>query len=110
MAMTVDAGPCGPASVISEAGGDSMPKQRRKPFGRHVRWLRVAGARLKGAARLGWRASFQWRHPIPIEVLIADANRRRTLERELRSGLRRLQRALGAPLPADLAVVVQQVI
>jgi hypothetical protein len=47
---------------------------------------------------------------VPVEVLIADRTRRRMLERELRRGLRRLQRALGAPLPAGLAIVVQQVI
>jgi hypothetical protein len=45
-----------------------------------------------------------------VEVLVSDRTRRRALERELRSGLRRLQRALGAPLAADLAVIVQQVI
>jgi hypothetical protein len=32
------------------------------------------------------------------------------VQRELRRGLHRLQRALGAPLPAGLAIVVQQVI
>jgi hypothetical protein len=47
---------------------------------------------------------------VPVEVFVADVARRRVLERELRHALRRLQRALGAPLPAGLAVVVQQVI
>jgi hypothetical protein len=47
---------------------------------------------------------------VPVEVFVADVARRRVLERELRHALRRLQRALGAPLPAGVAVVVQQVI
>ncbi|MBI4496644.1 MAG: hypothetical protein HY689_01935 [Chloroflexi bacterium] len=41
---------------------------------------------------------------------MADKTRRRSLEWELRTGLRQMQRVLGAPLPAELAVVVQQVI
>jgi hypothetical protein len=45
-----------------------------------------------------------------VEVLVADRTRRRIAERELRRGLHRLQRALGAPLPVELAIVVQQVI
>jgi hypothetical protein len=47
---------------------------------------------------------------VPIEVLVSDRSRRRSLERELRWGLRRLRYALGEPLPAELTVLVQQVI
>ena len=64
------------------------------------------------AALLGraWRAVRRWRRPVPVEVLVSDRTRRRALERELRRGLRRLRHVLGAPLPAELAVIVQQVI
>lgn len=59
--------------------------------------------------RCWWALRRHWRSA-PVEVLVADRSRRRALERELRRGLRRLQGALSAPLPADLAVVVQQVL
>ncbi len=87
-----------------------MPKRHHKHPAPWRRWLGAARARCAGAARRTWRAIRQWRRPIPVEVLIADRARRRALERELRRGLARLRRVLGAPLPAELAVVVQQVI
>src|SRR5262245_39326690 len=65
-------------------------------------------ARAHRAARRAWRA-LRCRHT-PVEVLIADPARRRALERELRTSLARLERALGAPLPPEAAVLVQQVI
>ncbi len=58
----------------------------------------------------GRRALSRVRCPVPIEVLIADRAKRRNLERELRIGIRRLSRAVGAPFPAEAAVVVQQVL
>src|SRR5207249_9588623 len=74
------------------------------------RWLAVVRARCMAVFASAWRAITRWRRPVPVEVLITDPSKRRSIERELRSGLRRLRRALGAPLPAELAVVVQQVI
>ncbi len=87
-----------------------MSKRHPNRLARCGRWL--AAVRAWCAALLGraWRAVRRWRRPVPVEILIADRAKRRLLERELRYGLRRLQRALGAPLPAELAVVVQQVI
>ncbi len=87
-----------------------MSRRRSKRLAAGGRWL--AAARSWGAARLrrAWRAICRWRRPVPVEVLVADRTRRWLLEQELRRGLRRVQRALGAPLPAGLAVVVQQVI
>jgi hypothetical protein len=87
-----------------------MPKRHRNRCARGVSWLGFARRRCVQAIRHAWRALHRWWHPVPVEVLIADKNRRRALERELRTGLRCLQRVLGAPLPTDLAVVVQQVI
>lgn len=75
-----------------------------------ARWLNALRARSLHALRRCWRVLRQRRRPVPVEVLVADGARRRALERELRRGLRRLRGALGAPLPVDLAVVVQQVL
>lgn len=46
----------------------------------------------------------------PVEVLIAGPMRRRRLERALRQGLQRLERALGEAWSTEIAVIVQQVI
>ena len=67
----------------------------------------IAFARLARNVR---RSLCQWRHRVPIEVLIADRQRRITLKRELDRGLRRFQRVLGDTLPPHLAVLAQQVI
>lgn len=74
------------------------------------RWLAAVRARCAALLRRAWWAVRRWRRPVPVEILVTDRARRRALERELRSGMRRLRRALGAPLPDELAVVVQQVI
>ena len=87
-----------------------MPTRHRNQPPPYGRWLGAARTRCAGAARRAWRAIRRWRRPVPVEVLIADGARRRQLERELRRGLARLRRVLGVPLPAELAVVVQQVI
>lgn len=87
-----------------------MSRRNHHPTARVTRWLGAIRAQIARAARRAWRAISRWRRAVPVEVLIADHARRRALERELRAGLGRLQRALGAPLPDDLAVVVQQVI
>lgn len=87
-----------------------MPRHHHNRCVRRIPCLRAARARVANTACRLWQALRRWRRSVPVEVLIADRSRRRALERELRTGLRRLQRALGAPLPGDLAVVVQQVI
>lgn len=86
-----------------------MPRHRHRCVCCRRR-LRAMAAWLVAALRRGWQALCRSRRPMRIEVLVTDHARRRTLERELRAGLRRLRRALGTPLPANLAVVVQQVI
>ncbi|MCC7368810.1 MAG: hypothetical protein IT306_10330 [Chloroflexi bacterium] len=75
-----------------------------------VRRLRALGGRLVGAARRAWQILHRWRRPIPVEILVADRARHRRLQRDLRLGLRRLERALGGSFPRDVAIVVQQVI
>jgi hypothetical protein len=65
---------------------------------------------LAEAIRTAVRAYHERPRPIPIEVLVADRARGRTIERDLGAGLRRLRRALGRQLPNGVAVVVQQVI
>jgi len=87
-----------------------MPRHHRNRFVRRMPCLRAIRTQVTKTTRQFWHAIRRWRRAVPVEVLIADVARRRALERELRRGLRRLQHALGAPLPDDLAVVVQQVI
>lgn len=88
-----------------------MPRRKQSP-----RRLALEGPLRRGASfftRLGgWirRALHRWRHPVAIEVLIADPARRRSLERNLRETVRRLDVLM--PLPDELPalVLVQQVI
>lgn len=87
-----------------------MPKRHHNRFARCRRWLASLRTGCRRALRLGRLALGHRRRPVPVEVLIADRPRRRALERELRSALGQLQRALSAPLPSELAVVAQQVI
>ena len=47
---------------------------------------------------------------IPIEVVLVDKTRRRSLKRELVRTVRRLHKVFGELLPADIVVVVQQAI
>jgi hypothetical protein len=80
---------------------------------------RAARARRPGrlarfASGIRTRAARVWHvltggHGPVIEVLVADAPRRRGIERELRGQVRHLRRALGADLPVD-AILVQQVL
>lgn len=65
---------------------------------------------LVDGVRRGRRALHDLRHPIRVEVLIVDRVKRRSLEVELRRGLRRLGRVVGIPYPIRAAVVVQQVL
>ncbi len=87
-----------------------MSRRRSKRLAAGRRWLDAARSRWTAGLRRAWQAISRWRRAVPVEVLVADRTRRRILEQELRRGLHRLQRALGAPLPAELAIVVQQVI
>lgn len=87
-----------------------MPRPHSKRLVRRLPCLRAARARVAKIASRLWHALWHWRRSVPVEVLIVNRARRRALERELRAALRRLERALGAPLPDDLAVVVQQII
>lgn len=87
-----------------------MSTYRRQRAAWWRRWVAAALARSTPALRQRWRRTRRWHQPVPVAVLIADPAGRRALERELRRGLARLQHVLGVPLPAGLAVVVQQVI
>ncbi len=87
-----------------------MSKRHPNRLARCGRWLAAVRTRCVAFVSRARRTICRWRRRVPVEILIADRAKRRLLERELRYGLRRLQRALGAPLPAELAVVVQQVI
>ncbi len=73
-------------------------------------WLRTASAWLAHKVCCLWRRFRQHRRSIAVEALIADRARRKALEREIKTGLAGLQRALGAALLADASVIVQQVI
>lgn len=75
-----------------------------------VACLRTASARLAHQVRRLWRRFREGRNTIAVEVLIADRARRKVLEREIKTGLARLQRVLGASLLAGVSVIVQQVI
>jgi len=86
-----------------------MPRRQPRPT-RGARWLRALHGCVTTVAHWLWRRLGFRQRRIPVEVLIADRNRRRTLERELHAGINRLQRVLGIPLPPHVAVVVQQVI
>lgn len=68
----------------------------------------AASVRLLRAITGSWRAMQRRRHPVPVEVLVADSAIRRSLEGELRAGLRQLHRSLGAPHSADVVVIAQQ--
>ncbi len=65
---------------------------------------------LAGRVRCALQPLYHLRNPVPVEVLIVDRVKRRTLEAELRHGLRRLAGAVGTPVPTHAVVVVQQVL
>ena len=87
-----------------------MQRHAHKRLARWTRRIGGAGVRCIGAVRRGWQALRRWRQSIPVEILVTDRAQRRRLHRDLRIGLRRLERALGGSFPTDVAVVVQQVI
>lgn len=78
---------------------------------------RICPCALLASARTHVLGVFQWltatlphRHRIPVEIVIVDAARRKTIRRELAWALRHLQSLMGDPVPADVGVLVQQVI
>jgi hypothetical protein len=87
-----------------------MFENNRGLFAQVSGWPHTIHIWLADTARCGRRVIYRLCHPVPVEVLIADRVKRRTLERELRRTLRRLSRAMGAPHPTHAAVLVQQVI
>ena len=76
-----------------------MAKHTRR---RHPAWL----SRLCATLAAFWRTYLPW--PTHVEVVVADARRRRSLKRDVSRGVRRLRRFLGERFPAHLAVIVQQ--
>lgn len=72
--------------------------------------LMVLAFGLLSSVRGAVRAYRERRRTAPIEVLVKHRAHRRAIERDLRSGLRRLKRALGEQFPVGVTVVVQQVI
>ncbi len=73
-------------------------------------WVTTAASHVIDTVRFGWEA-IRYRHnQVPLEVLLTNGSRRRKIERELRTGLRQLQRVLSPPSLVEIAVVVQHVI
>jgi hypothetical protein len=66
--------------------------------------------RLITSVRSAIRKHLDGRRTIPVEVLVKNRVQRRTIERDLQSGLRRLRRALGDQFPLGVTVLVQRVI
>jgi hypothetical protein len=82
-----------------------------RTFAIHITVWGLAAARHGLEALCSHWEALRYRHDrIPIEVLVTNGTRRRKIERELRAGLRQLQRMLGERPVADVGVVVQQVI
>ena len=75
-----------------------------------IEWVWALGGYIVECLLSGWEALRYRDVRIPIEVLVANATRRRRLVRKLRAGLRLLQRALGEPPPGEITILVQQVI
>lgn len=86
----------------------------RNQIRRFLAWfhprVRLVLAALGEAIRTAVRAYHERPQAIPIDVLVVDRARRRTIERDLHAGLCRLRHALGRQFPSGVAVVVQQVI
>lgn len=71
------------------------------------RHFRDVWPRWRSQMRGWWRRLRHRFHPTPIVVMVADPARRATLEFEVRSGLRCLERVLGQATYTNLTVVVQ---
>lgn len=76
----------------------------------HLDWLHTRGTRIADHAIRAWHSVHKARSGVPMAVMVADRAQRRRLVRELRVGLRHLQRTLGASFSGDVAIVVQQII
>lgn len=87
-----------------------MSKRQRGRWRRRITWVQAVATRLRQTAGRLWQTMCRRCRRVQIEVMISDKEERRTLEWEVRRGLGRMQRVLGTPLPAELAVVVQQVV
>jgi len=87
-----------------------MSKQFRTYAGCISAWLMTAASHVTGTVRFGREALLYRGDQIPLEVLLTNGSRRRKIERELRAGLRQLQRVLGPPSLVEITIVVQQVI
>ena len=87
-----------------------MSKYFRTYAGCISAWLMAAASHGISAVRIGWEALRYRDDWVALEVLVANGKRRRKIERELRAGLRQLQRVLGPPSLVEIAIVVQQVI
>ena len=74
------------------------------------RLLRDVWPRWLHQMRAWWQQVRRRLRPVPIVVMVADATQRATLECEVRSGLRCLERVLGRATFTNLTVVVQHTI
>ena len=84
--------------------------RRRPKFSAGFRALAAPLVSVFASARSAVISALRSRRGVPVEVVIADAGRRRAVAREIRRALQQLRRTLGPDLPAGLAVVVQQVV
>lgn len=75
-----------------------------------IEWAWALGGYIVECLLSGWEILRYRDIRIRIEVLVANATRRRRLERKLRAGLRTLQRVLGQPSSGEITILVQQVI
>jgi hypothetical protein len=98
------------ASRISDIGGKHMVKHLALRAVRITRWFLAVGRSVVEALRSSVEKLRYQDVRVPIEVLAASGTRRRTIEHELRAGLRQLQRILGDLPRPDIAIVVQHVI
>jgi hypothetical protein len=84
--------------------------KRRSPLARALHRIPTVAASFIRAACLRGKSLLRSRRGIPVEVVVADAPRRRAIQREVRRALHQLRRALGSDLPPDLVVMVQQTV
>jgi hypothetical protein len=84
--------------------------KRRSGLTRTFHRISVAAASLARSAGANVSSLLRSRRGIAVEVVIADAPRRRAIASEVRRAHDQLRRALGSDLPADLVVVVQQTV
>lgn len=84
---------------------------RRRPILRgRLRAIAIRVAFLLASTRSAAINVLRSGRAIPVEVVIADATRRRALTQEIHRALRQLRRAFGPDLVSGLAVIVQQTV